>query len=412
MIGLTFNSQTPSQSSAFPFPQTFSFVWLNRQRIVHESCRKLLIHAYTFLQTHSLGLVLPAMYTYLSWFHTPLYPWFEDCRHVTVNDSSVSAKEILTVAFTLFIAARQAWREKIALCILYLGLSALFLFWLEYISTLFCDSEHAYSYSLVFQNDSKYAAINGKAVEWSKYADSSPIANDVSQYNSLDVSPMFPSFMMLDRKGADTYSNPKLQQCIGDTGKSELADNWLSYKLSNDPGYTYRNGELVSCPYPNATNVTGEHCYTSQLSQIPLPVKGGSYYAHPDIFIFRALRPTRCRYFIHHGRYTEFHNLVVTQRSRESFCCSGWRYIGCHCLPRSGNKRDWSLGWRLLTRIRTRSNVSTSRRDEISFHQSRRRYYRVLWRQRVKRSSLQGLLVGIVPQRHHPWQGSHRVFKD
>ncbi|KAL0079713.1 chitin synthase-domain-containing protein [Phycomyces blakesleeanus] len=158
-------------------------------------------------------------------------------------------------------AARQDWREKIASFILFLAASGFFCFWLEYISTFFCESAKTIEYDQVFNNHSSYAAINGKAVNWSKYAASSEIAETVSQYAGYDLSPMFPTFMLLKRNNLyDTYEDHTIQACIGDMNKSTQADNWLNHKLSEDPGYVFENNQLISCPLPNQTNITGAPC--------------------------------------------------------------------------------------------------------------------------------------------------------
>ncbi|KAI9255683.1 chitin synthase-domain-containing protein [Phascolomyces articulosus] len=185
-------------------------------------------------------------------------------------------------------AARQAWREKITTCFLFIALVGLFLFWIEYISTLFCDDEDVVAQFEVFKNDSKYIAINGRAAEWEKYAESSPIAEEVSQYNGLDVSPMFPTFLMLDRSGMDNYKSPTLQRCIvdGTDDLSAQADKWLTYKLANDSGYQY-NGNVLTCPYPNNTTVSGAPCYPYGYDR--LPYKGDIIYKMDDISNFTTL---------------------------------------------------------------------------------------------------------------------------
>ncbi|KAI9492396.1 chitin synthase-domain-containing protein [Zychaea mexicana] len=185
-------------------------------------------------------------------------------------------------------AARQAWREKITTCFLFIALVGFFLFWIEYVSTLFCDSEDVVPQGDVFKNESKYIALNGQAAEWSKYQDSSRIAKEVVPYNGLDVSPMFPTFLMLDRKGLDTYRNPTLRRCIagGDTDRSAQADKWLTYKLANDSGYRYDGNEL-KCPYPNDTTVSGAPCYSWPFNALPL--KGDIVYQMDDISNFTTL---------------------------------------------------------------------------------------------------------------------------
>ncbi|CAO3690799.1 unnamed protein product [Rhizopus microsporus] len=41
---------------------------------------------------------------------------------------------------------RQAWREKVAIFTLYILISGLFCFWLEFITTLFCDPPKTYDF--------------------------------------------------------------------------------------------------------------------------------------------------------------------------------------------------------------------------------------------------------------------------
>ncbi|KAI8381288.1 chitin synthase-domain-containing protein [Radiomyces spectabilis] len=158
-------------------------------------------------------------------------------------------------------AARQAWREKITLFTLYLAIAGLFCFWLEYVSTFFCDPAKTYPYDTVY-NHTNYAGINGWAVNWSDHAASSAMAAQVSQYAGYDLSPMFPNFMKLHRDSPhDTYNDPVLRHCIADADTAAKADRWLQYKLTHDPGYVAQNGKLVSCPMPDQRNKTGAPCY-------------------------------------------------------------------------------------------------------------------------------------------------------
>ncbi|KAI9319500.1 chitin synthase-domain-containing protein [Dichotomocladium elegans] len=167
--------------------------------------------------------------------------------------------------------SRQAWREKIASCFVFLTSVLFFIFWIEYISTLFCDTEDFVSYNDVFKNSSKYVGINGRAFEYPKYLESplSSVAADVEQYSGKDASSMFPTFMMLDRQGRMTYADDRLNHCIVNSGRTSQADAWLAYKLSNDPGYMYKNG-LKQCPYPNDTLTTGASCYPWPFPGLPL----------------------------------------------------------------------------------------------------------------------------------------------
>jgi hypothetical protein len=109
------------------------------------------------------------------------------------------------------------------------------------------------------------SALGNHAIDW--HDSSSPMAKEINQYSGYDVSPMFPKFMDLQRNtsfGADPpYSTQVYQDCIADFGMASKADQWLDFKLKNDHGYLYENNKLISCPYPNNTNVTGAPCYYS-----------------------------------------------------------------------------------------------------------------------------------------------------
>ncbi|KAI7874956.1 hypothetical protein K492DRAFT_211243 [Lichtheimia hyalospora FSU 10163] len=190
-------------------------------------------------------------------------------------------------------ALRQAWREKVAICILFVGITGLFLFWIEYISTLFCDVDHYIPATHVFRNDSRYVAINGQAFEFAKYLDASSPTNQIAaqatKYAGHDMSPMFPSFMMLDRHGRPSYSDPRLEACINQAGRTSQADAWLSYTLSHDPGYKASpTGELITCPIPNNTLNTGAPCYPG-VDRHVLPLKGDIVYDLPTINNFTSL---------------------------------------------------------------------------------------------------------------------------
>ncbi|KAI8332431.1 chitin synthase-domain-containing protein [Chlamydoabsidia padenii] len=183
---------------------------------------------------------------------------------------------------------RQAWREKITLLVIFLSCGAFFCFWLEYLSTLFCDQNKYYSSSSVFSNNSHQAALRNNAIDWR--GSSSEMAKQVMQYLGHDVSPMFPTFMGLLRNttlDADPpYDDAIYQRCIGDFGMAPMADQWVDYKLKNDHGYLYNNNQLVSCPYPNQTNVTGAPCYYSLqevIEEKALGTKGNIVYDPQDI---------------------------------------------------------------------------------------------------------------------------------
>ncbi|KAI8081506.1 chitin synthase-domain-containing protein [Halteromyces radiatus] len=160
-------------------------------------------------------------------------------------------------------SVRQAWREKITMMGIFLFCAAFFCFWLEYISTLFCDQNKYYSSSAVFSKGSRMAGLRQNAIDW--HGSTTEMAKQVNQYSGYDVSPMFPTFMGLQRNtsfGADPpYDNPVFQRCIGNFGMSSKADQWLEFKLNNDQGYLFKDNQLVSCPYPTQPNVTGAPCY-------------------------------------------------------------------------------------------------------------------------------------------------------
>lgn len=182
----------------------------------------------------------------------------------------------------MFVAARQAWREKIAILTLYLLSAAFFCFWLEFLSSFFCDPEKVYEYDQVFANNSKMSAINGKAVYWRHLDNDSPMVNWVNGYPHHDLSPNFPKFMMLSRSSSESlYQDSLINTCIYYQNRADQADAWLEYYLATDRGYGYdesRSPALYECPVPDQRNITGSPCfygseYTAQFNS--LPIKGG-----------------------------------------------------------------------------------------------------------------------------------------
>lgn len=138
----------------------------------------------------------------------------------------------------------------------------LFSFWLEYITYLFCDPPPTYYYKGVYANHSHYSSINGEVVDWYELGNSSEMTQQVNLYPHHDLSAMFPTFMLLQRQdGKDTYSNSIINACINRFNRSTQADKWLNYKLTQDPGYLYENGQLISCPLPYQRNETGAACF-------------------------------------------------------------------------------------------------------------------------------------------------------
>ncbi|KAG2205224.1 hypothetical protein INT47_009489 [Mucor saturninus] len=145
-------------------------------------------------------------------------------------------------------ASRMAWREKIALVFLFLFSAAFFCFWLEYISSLFCDPERTYDFDTVFSNESRFTAINGKAVNWHHYeGPPNPMIDYVNQHAHQDLSWNFPTF--LDNRFDCLY------------GKEDQVAAWLEHLMTTDIGYKFIDGELESCPIPGARNITGGPCF-------------------------------------------------------------------------------------------------------------------------------------------------------
>lgn len=113
------------------------------------------------------------------------------------------------------------------------------------------------------------------------------MTQQVNLYPHRDLSAMFPTFMLLKRQDDQTtYSNNIINTCINSFNRSTQADNWLNYKLTNDPGYLYQDGQLISCPLPDQRNETGASCfYTVEDMQEyqKYHKKGGKYY---NTFVF------------------------------------------------------------------------------------------------------------------------------
>ena len=121
---------------------------------------------------------------------------------------------------------------------------------------------------MVYANNSKLSSINGIVVDWEDYGNTTQMTEQVNKYPHLDLSPMFPSFMQLQRPADQTYYNNKvIDDCINGFNRSTQADNWLKHKLANDPGYKVENNRLVSCPYPTQRNKTGAPCFYSIISE-------------------------------------------------------------------------------------------------------------------------------------------------
>lgn len=161
---------------------------------------------------------------------------------------------------------RKAWREKVALFITYIIICALFCFWLEFITALFCSPRKTYSSDEVFTNSSGMSGINGDAIDWSDYGNATDMTFFVNDNTGYDLSPMFPLFMQLERPQNQAYfSDSKINNCMYASNKSTQADNWLNYHVTHDPGYVYENNRLVSCPLPGNRFETGSPCFYSDV---------------------------------------------------------------------------------------------------------------------------------------------------
>lgn len=168
-----------------------------------------------------------------------------------------------------------------AIVYIFIFFSAFIAFWLEYITSLFCDPPDYFAYGTLNVANPKWAEVNGKAVNMSKWVGESSMAAEVSKYPGYDLSPMFPTFTLLAREQDNsTYSDPDIQKCIGDLNMTAAADRWLTYRISNDTGYLEQNQQLTSCPLPNANgSVTGAPCYyhESDLQELQKGIKGGKH---------------------------------------------------------------------------------------------------------------------------------------
>ncbi|ORY08401.1 hypothetical protein K493DRAFT_250389, partial [Basidiobolus meristosporus CBS 931.73] len=125
-----------------------------------------------------------------------------------------------------------------------LGVSSLFVVWVEIVPYSYCTPKQLYSPEEL--SGSKYVAINGKIADLSH--STSTVGEEVRRYLGKDVSPMFPSFTLLARtRGATEYPDHEINRCIHNLTK---ADNWLEKRIFNDPGYRVSNQKLIECPGP------------------------------------------------------------------------------------------------------------------------------------------------------------------
>ncbi|KAL0077123.1 chitin synthase-domain-containing protein [Phycomyces blakesleeanus] len=167
--------------------------------------------------------------------------------------------------------ARRAWREKIAICILFLIVSCSLAVWLEFVSELFCDPEKTYDYDEVYGNGSRYVGINGKAVRPSKNMEME-LMSEIQNHLGQDISPLFPTFLHLRRSSQGTYDDKTLQLCL--SGREAQADAWLSYLLTNDPGYIFANTTLITCPNPAQLNISGSPCFLNSAQSLEVDMYG------------------------------------------------------------------------------------------------------------------------------------------
>ncbi|KAG2207900.1 hypothetical protein INT47_010884 [Mucor saturninus] len=160
--------------------------------------------------------------------------------------------------------------------------SALFCFWLEFITTLFCDPPQTFDFETVFSNHSELSSINGQVIDWHHYGNATALTSFVNAYPATDLSANFPLFMQLRRPLYQPhYSNRIVDQCIARFNMSAQADNWLHYKLEKDSGYLYGDGTLLSCPLPGHRNKTGAPCFDStELNRLP---KNGALKYEPEL---------------------------------------------------------------------------------------------------------------------------------
>lgn len=210
------------------------------------------------------------------------------CLCLATDHSFHNTKPIPSIYNNL--ASRNAWREKIALFFLFLFSAAVFCFWLEFISSLFCDPERTYDYDFVFSNTSHFTAINGKAVDWHHsppvVPELTPIVDYVNQFPHRDLSPNFPRFLMLNRSSPTTrFADDIVNDCIYYQNKGPEADAWFDHLVDTSTGYQFEqdSGQLVYCPLPGQINQTGAPCfYGSEVDSLvnSLSIKGGIIVKH------------------------------------------------------------------------------------------------------------------------------------
>ncbi|RCH91847.1 hypothetical protein CU097_010472 [Rhizopus azygosporus] len=159
-----------------------------------------------------------------------------------------------------------------ALLSLFLFSATCLCFWLEYVSSLFCNPIKYYYYRDVLANNSKLSVIHGTAVDWSGY--SSDAANFIKEHPHQDLSYNFPRFLHLNQSNID-YNEPILNNCIYSLNMTDKADAWLKYYLTKHPGYDYQDDTLLHCPIPGKLNMTGAPCFDGTSAMDGYRIKGG-----------------------------------------------------------------------------------------------------------------------------------------
>ncbi|KAG1471222.1 hypothetical protein G6F56_002250 [Rhizopus delemar] len=186
------------------------------------------------------------------------------CRRIVWVSFTNMVTFLIPNALLNLLVRREAWKEKVAIFVLCLMIVATFYVWLELIIALFCNPSKTYSYSEVYSNKSDYSSVKGQVLDWKKYGNSSEMTTTVNLYPHLDLSPLFPTFMLLKRpSGQSYYEDSTIEKCINGFNRSTQADKWLQYKMKNDLGYHFENNQLVTCPLPNRRNQTGAPCFFS-----------------------------------------------------------------------------------------------------------------------------------------------------
>ncbi|RUS31881.1 chitin synthase-domain-containing protein [Jimgerdemannia flammicorona] len=196
--------------------------------------------------------------------------------------------------------ARQAWREKVTICILIAAASALVIVWLEVFAKLFCSASSFYYYTDIVSSTSKMVVVNGKAIDLSGQPPGG-VASVVNRYPGKDLSPLFPTFTLLARrKDNNTYGEPMIERCLAE--QELIADRWLYYRLVNDTGLRIEQHRLRLCPDPNNPKQPGPPCFynTSSLNQLKKGVRGDIIFTRD--YVASCSTINNCSYVILNGR--------------------------------------------------------------------------------------------------------------